>query len=269
MKHDCRGDGTLTWHSTATRSQDTVVTLVVQSRRQRCAHFMMRRTLRQGGVTGSEPAGSRRSRARAPAPRRRSSGCRRRRAARPGTGTGSTALQHERALQGRHGHVRHPSQHACLISMSADTAGAARAPLPCGGWCRHADLPMPGGYWIVQDSPSGPWLYTVSWPSVPSAAPDTSGLPAMTQASLARYLRPCAWVHLKSWLVEPEHMVDCESTRACGGCQQEATPCWRIVARVDDDVVLPHQVQGVAWREAVSVHLDLQQVRLDLFILKA
>ena len=58
----------------------------------------------------------------------------------------------------------------------------------------------------MQDPPSGPWLYTVSWPSVPSAAPDTSGLPTMTQASLARYLHPWAWVHLESWLVEPEHL---------------------------------------------------------------
>ena len=35
-------------------------------------------------------------------------------------------------------------------------------------------------------------------------------------------------------------------------------PCWCIVAGVDDDVVLQHQIQGVAWREAILVHLDLQ-----------
>ena len=34
--------------------------------------------------------------------------------------------------------------------------------------------------------PCSPWQYTDSCPSVPMAAPDTKGLPATTQASLAR-----------------------------------------------------------------------------------
>lgn len=71
----------------------------------------------------------------------------------------------------------------------------------------------------MQDPPSGPWLYTVSCPSVPSAAPDTSGLPAMTQASLARYLHPHAHVHWSSWPVEHQHLDTPGEHCACTGVQ--------------------------------------------------
>jgi hypothetical protein len=37
---------------------------------------------------------------------------------------------------------------------------------------------------VSRRPPSWPWWYTVSWPSVPTAAADTSGLPATTHASL-------------------------------------------------------------------------------------
>lgn len=40
-------------------------------------------------------------------------------------------------------------------------------------------------FWLLL-APSSPWQYTVSWPSVPMAAPDTSGRPAAQQASLQR-----------------------------------------------------------------------------------
>ena len=164
--------------------------------------------------------------------------------------------------------LRHCVNSAALSAMrantQANTEGATGRPQRC-----------------TAGSPSSPWQYTVSWPSVPMAAPDTSGRPAAQQASLhmAGSMKLSGGVS-ELWVIWPcrqlcraaQTMRHCAAPCCCCCCHTpDEVAGGGIVRGIHNHVVLPHQLdctgmptKGISAEPRHKAQKEVQQASAPL-----